>query len=192
MDKVKVMQETYEHLGAALDGIKALCQSSRSKYEKEGFLEDIRNIKQAMLACNEEHQMFAAKWYNVYSRFERLDNESKKKIIELVSGGKVFAASEFNEFVEKYGNGDFFNVMNSVINRRDIDNHYTRFLWKESTGKIFFFSRYEKVYSEKYALVNRMIEQDEVMKILGYKEKQVEEIRELAAQEIKELKRPRY
>ena len=41
-------------------------------------------------------------------------------------------------------------------------------------------------------MVNRMIEQDEVMKMLGYKEKEVEEIRELAAQEIKELKQPRY
>ena len=34
-----------------------------------------------MLACNEEHQMYAAKWYNVYSRFERLDNESKKRLL---------------------------------------------------------------------------------------------------------------
>lgn len=186
MDKVQIMKETYTHLEAARDGLKQLCQSSHGKWEKKGYLEDIQNIERAMISCNKEHQMYATTWYNVYNRFERLPVESKKKVIEILTGGKIFKAAEFNEFVEKYGNGDYFTVMKAVSNRSDITPAYNKFLWNEKNGYIRFFCRYESFAKDNEYFTEALLENDEALKILGYKEDKIAKLKEIVAIELKE------
>lgn len=141
---------------------------------------EITRFEDALTAINNS---FSDILDDVFKRFHELSDDKKVQLVEDVTGMHIFPKSEFNDFMSKKLNGNYFEVATAVARARCSSNfnpNYSWFSWKDN-------DRYalkgdqaiEFLIKDRVDFVEKITRDKNKLKILGYSDKEIEDMQYL-------------
>mgnify|MGYP006886799241 FL=1 len=141
---------------------------------------EITRFEDALTAINNS---FSDILDDVFKRFHELSDDKKVQLVEGITGMHIFPKSEFNDFMSKKLNGNYFEVATAVARARCSSNfnpNYSWFSWKDN-------DRYalkgdqaiEFLIKDRVDFVEKITRDKNKLKILGYSDKEIEDMQYL-------------
>ena len=141
---------------------------------------EITRFEDALTAINNS---FSDILDDVFKRFHELSDDKKVQLVEEITGMHIFPKSEFNDFMSKKLNGNYFEVATAVARARCSSNfnpNYSWFSWKDN-------DRYalkgdqaiEFLIEDRVDFVEKITWDKNKLKILGYSDKEIEDMQYL-------------